>query len=643
VTNEELRQRSLFNIQDAIPSIPGLQWAGGTATPRFFQIRGIGEVEQYQGAPNPSIGVIIDDIDYSGIGLITPLFDLEQIEVLKGPQGIRFGSSALAGAINVRSAEPETEPHALIQTIAGSDALSSGAISVGGAIPGTGDRIKIRLSSVHSHQDGFRYNEFLDRQDTNERDQHMTRFKILAEPTRELKVQLTTLMVDNNNGFDAFSIANSLQTQSDRPGADQVESRAGALKLDYTLAPNTRLTSITSYARNTIDYQFDGDWGNNQFWGVNAPYDFFSSTKRERSTTTQEARLSLGDESLAHDQGYRSIFGAFMQRLDEDSAINEFSDNSIYNSINSAYRADSGAVFSDLRIPLFRGASLELGGRFERRFMEYTDDRPSQFSPINSMWAGHARVKRDISKSTLSYLEISRGFKGGGFNPGTRVPVQSRIYDPESLITAETGVKSTLDDGRLSVNLSAFRSFRENAQLKFAFQDNPSDPLSFTYVTESSGVGRSIGLESSIDWRAFEKLSFFSRGMIMNSAYVEAPDGAAPLIGRSYAHAPDWQFALGGRYQFDDNWFVQSDMSRQDGFYFDDSHNVESTPYSLCNLSLGYETRFFRITLWGKNILDENYPVRGFFFGNEPPNFDAKKYVQRGDPALFGLTISVML
>src|SRR5579863_3971164 len=101
-----LRDAGVQHFEDVLGMIPDLSWASGSSRPRFFQLRGIGEVEQYQGAPNPSVGFLIDDIDFSGVGMPATLFDTAQIEVLRGPQGTVYGANALAGLISVRTEDP---------------------------------------------------------------------------------------------------------------------------------------------------------------------------------------------------------------------------------------------------------------------------------------------------------------------------------------------------------------------------------------------------------------------------------------------------------------------------------------------------------------------------------------------------------
>src|ERR1700754_1295254 len=74
-----LQGAGVQHFQDVLGLVPDLNWASGTSRPRFFQLRGIGELEQWQGAPNPSVGFLIDGIDFSGVGMPATLSDVERI------------------------------------------------------------------------------------------------------------------------------------------------------------------------------------------------------------------------------------------------------------------------------------------------------------------------------------------------------------------------------------------------------------------------------------------------------------------------------------------------------------------------------------------------------------------------------------
>src|ERR1700694_1873957 len=154
IDQSTLRGAGVQHLEDVLGLIPDLNWAAGTSRPRFFQLRGIGEVEQYQGAPNPSVGFLIDDIDFSGVGMPATLFDVRQIEVLRGPQGTVYGANALAGLINVRTEDPSPQfslhGEATIgdyQTRAAGVALSD---SVDGGLAGW------RLAAQQYRSDGYR-------------------------------------------------------------------------------------------------------------------------------------------------------------------------------------------------------------------------------------------------------------------------------------------------------------------------------------------------------------------------------------------------------------------------------------------------------------------------------------------------------
>ncbi len=91
----EIEDYSLQHFEELVQLVPNMNFSGEGSRARYFQLRGIGELEQYEGAPNPSVGFIIDDIDLSGVGGIASTFDMQQVEVLRGPQGTLYGSGAL--------------------------------------------------------------------------------------------------------------------------------------------------------------------------------------------------------------------------------------------------------------------------------------------------------------------------------------------------------------------------------------------------------------------------------------------------------------------------------------------------------------------------------------------------------------------
>src|ERR1700680_945094 len=378
-----LQAAGVQHFEDVLAMIPNLSWASGSSRPRFFQLRGIGEVEQYQGAPNPSVGFLIDDIDFSGVGMPATLFDTRQIEVLRGPQGTAYGANALAGLISVRTVDPGND-FELVSEATGADYDTRAAIlAVGdGFAGGSGGW---RLVAQRYVSDGFRHDAYLNQNSTNGDDEGTLRGKLRWQLTESLRADLTLMHVNINNGYDAWSIYNTYTTYSNQPGRDAQLSNGAALRLVDTIDVVGELRSVTSAAVSRITYSFDGDWGNDPYWAAttgSAPYDYFQGDNRNRRTLAEDLRLT-GDPSRALFGRLRWLAGVYVLRLTESDRQmfiwNAFdtgpggTPGAGSSGLNSKYSATNVALYGSLDANLGARATVSGGLRLEQREARHAD------------------------------------------------------------------------------------------------------------------------------------------------------------------------------------------------------------------------------------------------------------------------------
>jgi iron complex outermembrane receptor protein len=629
-----LERPQKMDFQEILQSVPNLNFSGGSSESRFFQIRGIGELEQYEGAPNPSVGLIYDDFDISGLGSPFTLFDVDKVEVLRGPQATEFGANGLAGVINIKSTEPTLEQSLNSELSIGSDNLLNVGLAFGSNVFKS-ESLSYRISAANQSQDGFRENLFLNKSDTNNRHKSDTRMQFRYEPDQDTQVDLEVVYALQDSGYDAFAINNAFTTQSDRPGKDRHELYGTKLALKQSLSEDLDFSSITSFSDSELDYGFDGDWGNNPFWEPYAPYDYRSLSLRDRSVLSQELKLQNKIQSQ-----HSWSLGLFGQDLDEDSEISEFADEVIYDYLDSTYEAQTFAAFGAYEVKILKDSSLGFNLRSERRNMEYSDSNSQQIDPDYNMDGGSVFLKNQLNENTQIYSLISRGFKGGGFNAGTRVPAADIEYQPETLWNYEIGTKGSALNSDLNYSLSLFFMQREDQQVKLAFQDDPSDPLSYTYLTDNAAEGENYGAELESSYKINDRLSARFNLGLLNTKIQSIDSSLSNLLYREQSHAPNCNFLVSTIYKISEKWYFSPNLSGSDEFYFDDSHDQKSNPYYLLTAEVGWISDYLRLSIWAKNITNEKYATRGFYFGNEPPNFDNTLYTQRGDPFSFGVSVS---
>ena len=257
ITADSIDQRQAKHLEQLLNLAPNINFSSGASRGRFIQIRGIGERSQFIEPLNPSVGVIIDGIDFTGIAGAATTMDIDQVEILRGPQGTLFGANALAGLINLKSKNPTETTEGNVSVTLGN--FNSHTLS--GAFGGSLNSAANYRVAIQNHtSDGYISNEFLSRDDTDNIDEITMRSVIDWQIKDDVKAKLTLFYVDIDNGYDAFSLDNTRTTLSDTPGHDRQKSSAFALETTWQNNDQFDVVSRLSFVDSDLEYGYDEDW-----------------------------------------------------------------------------------------------------------------------------------------------------------------------------------------------------------------------------------------------------------------------------------------------------------------------------------------------------------------------------------------------
>ncbi len=629
----EIAARAAVHLEEILAIAPNVNFSGGASRARFYQIRGIGERAQFESPLLNSVGLLVDDADFSGSNVVGMLFDVAQVEVLRGPQGTRYGSNAMAGLIHVRTKAPSADVRGSLRL----NLSSHGGLSLGGALGGPlTDRLWYRITA-HRHKGyGYIRNVHLSKKDTNDFDESLGRLQLRWLASSRLQVDVSFTGTKSDNGYDAFSLGNNRITRSDEPGEDIRGSVSSGLKLAWK-TDAIHVEALLHATVADIDYGYDEDW---TYVGFH-PDGYSSTDAYRRDLTTLSAELRL----LSDPDRSALNWIAGLHLLDKSTELRR-----IYTYLpgpfESSYDTGRMAAFGELHIGFLDVLTAVVGLRVERWQADYHDSERVTFAPRDTLWGGRVSLQWSPREELLAYVSLARGYKATGFNVDGSLPADLRSFDGETLWNLESGLKALFAD-RLTVSLALFAMRRDDVQISSSIQSppRPDGSVEFISFVGNAASGRNLGIEMELRWLQSEKLELRAGIGLVSSKYRDFVNSAGmDLSGREQAHAPGYQYHLALEYRPFGNWLARLELEGRDAFFFSDTHDARAKSSDLVHLRIGYEAQGYSISLWSRNLGNEDVQIRGFLFGNDPRSgYQDSTYVQLGEPRIYGVELRAYL
>jgi iron complex outermembrane recepter protein len=664
---QEILDARIQEVPDVVARTPGLNFDAFPSGQPRLHIRGVGSSDR-GAAGDPSAGVFLDEI-YLGRPTMVAFdaFDVERIEVVKGPQGTLYGRNVVGGAINVISAAPDLDDFSasLEGTLGDYERADAAAVL---NLPLTEGTAALRASgSVRTHA-GYADNQTtggeLDDQDTRS-----ARVQFLLQPSNNLR----------------FSV-----------GADSTTDRAnGPAKYAVALDDSDPLSGFWSVNedRDSAASEYDGHQDRDT-WGIRAQavwdlpavtlnylvghreadydvaYDFDGGPRDEA------ARLSIGggnldvSESTSHelrfmspaDSAFTWVFGLYAYDADTQrddildlaipdfDGVFDFTDGGTEGLIlTETYHQDaqteSRAIYGDVTVPLGERLNVTAGVRYtedEKTYSVNNLDRDATFRANEDIDATNSaswdattwRVGADyhLSEDQMIYVMVSRGFKSGGFQetPENQIDA-STPFDPEFATQYEIGTRSTFLDGRLIWNNTFYTLNYEDLQVRETdglniFTANADATINGYETLLRWDVGGGFELNATYAYTdaTFDSYVLPSRDYTGNrlTRIPENKVTLSPSYTMGFSSGAELEFAVD--YQYESH--IWDDASNSGNEFRDPTHFVDARAiYTGPNGD-------WSLALWGKNLTDE-------LTRTHQATFLGATFVSYNPPPTYGVTL----
>ena len=617
LTGDGLERLGNDQMRDIGGAFPGVSFNDSNGRNSEFSIRGLTSAGS---GSDTSIGLYIDEVFVGNEAAVSQrLFDLQNIQVLRGPQGTLFGRNTVAGAINVVTRKPEPEAGGGVEVTAGNHGLRQYGATIN--LPLVSDRLMARLTYVNRERDGYLANTANPGEYGNDEDGESVRLHVLARPADDLEVLLsldgsrdrlcenmfTLVDGDLHDGNDDPDVS-----AWDEPCGTKMDVKGASLRVDKEFEATT-FTSISAYREREEYFLTDRD-----FTALPILSTGLDGSERH---FTQEFRLSGGEGERLN-----WVAGAFF--FDREHYQNTllqlgpgFLGPGLSNLVQSVAETDtrSYAVFASGEYSFTDRLKAELGLRYtwETKSVDYVQTATlpipgfGEVAPFSrevdgGEWSPTLSLAYEFADDSIVYGRVSRGFKSGGFNAGPSSNPDQVEFKPETLMSYETGVKTWLLDGRVRFDGNLFYMDYDDIQ--------QSDQDGAGFFISNAASARSYGAET-------QATVYFSDNVVLNSGlgYVNAKyEEFGDRSGNRLPRAPEWTGSLSLDISRDiasgSLYFIPEVLYRSDNYV--DGANTEmfkQESHTLLNARIGYESdQGWSVIAWGRNLSDERFTLGGF-------------------------------
>lgn len=668
LTGNQLQEMGLANTSELSRHVPNFIFGSpvGDGAAPSLSIRGVGIATPYDSSESP-VALYIDEVYYgTTIGQTTSLYDMDRVEVLRGPQGTLFGRNTTAGLVHFVTRKPTDEPEAHGTFTYG----SWDRINFEGALSGPlGDSMRARISVLHNEHDGYQRDRIsgdrgADRKTTALRGQ------LAFDINDETEVLLKMHGSDTSGGAYLYKTRGYSTPAGERCTLDQIDALQcfddfgnrdpvddpHVVQVNPFTDYNLDVETLGGSAK--ITWQRDGwelvsitavEWlekkHNEPSYAAPAPVPLSAQFNIETDQVTQEARLSHGSDDLTW------MLGFYYYSDEKDGSFTLLPPIPFGNLY--VQEVDSWAVFGHAEWRFMPAWSLEAGVRYTSEETKLASNVDTGFLGIgaftysdkvdddNVPW--HVGLNWEATEDVLLFLNIARGYKSGGFNSSGFINFTAQLvpYDAERLTMYEGGIKATLFGGKARLNASGF--YYDYKDFQALTQANigglPTDRL------ENAGNAEVYGFEAELFMRPLE---FFEAQFGVGYLDTETQDffsaeGFGPtgepiftdLSGTELVYSPEW--SANGLMRlfyplFGGEAAVQVDFSYSDEMFFDtDNDPVDvGADFTLWNFRASWSgpEDLYEIAFFAQNFTDEEYVTEGFdFFGGQSRIFNKPRSI----------------